>query len=141
MSIDTVDDLHAAEDHAGALAHHLRALLAASYNTSTLTEAMRLNARAILDTHSGYCRPSCGWLDCADDERACLSGGEDDGCGCPCGHPAVQCARCAREIERDDLGLGWRDETADNPDGGQDLVYCTDQDETHDGLRHTLTLD
>lgn len=40
-----------------------------------------------------------------------------------------RCGYCGRTIEQDEYGI-WQDA------GSFGLVYCHDQDETHDGLRH-----
>lgn len=82
MSADTVDDLHAAEDHAGVLAAALRELLDAlgpDAYPSDLDEA-RQSARVALTAHATACRPTCSALNLEDGE--CLEGFEH--CGCPC---------------------------------------------------------
>lgn len=78
MSMDTVDDLHYAEDTAGTLAHHLRAVLDAGLDPDKLGPAWA-QAETALGGFDEYCRPTCG----ARDGDECLEG---DTCGCLCGH-------------------------------------------------------
>lgn len=86
MSLDTVDDLLAAEEAAGSLAAALAALLEASplpNTTSIPTEygRARSGALALVSGWSQYCRPTCGAEGDAHSD-AC----SDPTCGCPCGH-------------------------------------------------------
>lgn len=83
MSTDIVDDLHAAEDQAGAgrrLAEHVSLVLEDRH--ALFTHDQIDEVRSLLAALSEpFCRPSCGFLD----GRECESGGPDN-CGCPCGH-------------------------------------------------------
>lgn len=75
MSLDSVDDVEAAEDMAAMLARVVRGLLFAPVSTSDVDQA-----RSALEEWGDYCRPTCGFRtegECQDDE---------DTCGCPCGH-------------------------------------------------------
>lgn len=74
MSMDTVDDLHYAEDLAGSLTVALRGLLAPGADPAARNRA--LGALAQFDT---YCRPTRAWRY----EGECREG---DTCGCLCGH-------------------------------------------------------
>ncbi len=99
MSTDSVDDLHAAEDMAGTAVKALAELVAGLSGEMSWEEehawdevAAFANARVIVSSWDAYCRPTCCYLDNADepeDER-CYSGGEEDGCGCPCDHTDLE---------------------------------------------------
>lgn len=97
MSIDTVDDLHTAEDFAGTAVLAARGLLAAVVASDVgepwlqrLAEALSrlVQLGAAWDL---YCRPSCTFLDTGE----CQSG---DTCGCPCGH-VKRCVKCHAGID------------------------------------------
>lgn len=77
MSADIVDDLHAAEDVIGQVD---MILLRGAFNTSH--EQMYVE---LVNAATGYCRPSCAWLELDADDRA---EHDTDECGCPCEHPA-----------------------------------------------------
>lgn len=80
MSLDTVDDLHAAEDRIGVLEEHIRKI-AQGWEISTVLllrapcgDAVN-SAVAVIDGEP-YCRPSChSWE---------AEGCDRDECGCPC---------------------------------------------------------
>lgn len=87
MSVDTVDDLHAAEDEIGHLTAALGGLLRLAGGTPkgiTSAEVAEIinEARAAHACAVAYCRPSCGHYDTG----RCEAGGEEAGCGCPCRH-------------------------------------------------------
>ena len=78
MSADTVDDLHAAEDAAGALARSGRVVLDA-WESGDLAGAVQ-GLAVHVEAWEQYCRPTCRWRsegECRDDPGSC---------GCPCGH-------------------------------------------------------
>ena len=98
MSIDTVDDLHAAEDTASSFAATAAELAeridrfdeecAAAEHTDTdaawrLFRDIAAELRSVAAIWSHYCRPTCG----AEGDPASTDC-EDDCCGCPCGHTA-----------------------------------------------------
>lgn len=107
MSMDTVDDLQAAEDTAGLFASILAELLdvldraailpgpagleTISLTTENLAE-LRNRARAVLDAQANACRPTCGWeydddRDRWDEDEPCeFYGDGTPACGCPCNH-------------------------------------------------------
>lgn len=73
MSMDTVDDLHAAEDALGTMTMTMQALLRGDVDArANAVEAVR---DAIL-----YCRPTCG----KEGKPHTVDDGEDIDCGCPC---------------------------------------------------------
>jgi hypothetical protein len=72
MSIDTVDDLHGAEDLVGSLAFEVARLRLGR-------EPTREEGLAVI---SDYCRPSCGFRT----DGVCADG---DDCGCLCDHETV----------------------------------------------------
>lgn len=85
MSVDVVDDLHAAEDMAGLLCSALEQLMAAEGGEpNENAEPVWVNARAAVEAWRSYCRPGCGadgvHEDCEDSDPEC--------CGCPCIHTA-----------------------------------------------------
>lgn len=87
MSMDTVDDLHFAEDTASSAVAALDQLLAAlaEHRPTILRDDLDplagaiSNARAVVAGWPGFCRPTCRFLD----EGECADG---DCCGCPCDH-------------------------------------------------------
>lgn len=73
MSMDTIDDLHFAEDEVGRLATEVARLKLGLADGDLVPDA------AVAAELSGYCRPTCRHRD----EGECASG---DDCACLCGH-------------------------------------------------------
>ncbi len=97
MSVDVVDDLHSAEDTAGALALVLEDMLNQTRDvdvdkaiTAGLDidryRATRATALARVEGWQSYCRPSCG----ADGEAGKCESEDPTTCGCPCGHADLE---------------------------------------------------
>jgi hypothetical protein len=80
MSLDTTDDLHAAEDFAGLAVETLRQIIDPTADAWRLNVA-RETARALLAQWESYCRPTCNPNDDGAHDEVCEEG---DTCGCPC---------------------------------------------------------
>lgn len=85
---DTVDDLHAAEDFAGACIATLRELVVISSKVplgrlAVISELHRISSDAAMLTErwDSYCRPSCNPNDDGPHDEVCDEGPT---CGCPC---------------------------------------------------------
>lgn len=126
MSMDTVDDLHAAEDFASSAVACIEELLDEQAMVDAFAEHMdettgvvvmltpndcariALQAigvavergRALVSEWEHYCRPTCRFLE----EGECIDG---DSCGCPCQHEPV---------EESTTSFGWSELCEDDPD-------------------------
>lgn len=80
MSVDMVDDLHAAEDRIGQLEAAVLAVEDALL-TGDMSKVIDLLGDAVAVVRSGFCRPSC--------DEGC-----DDDCGCACHNDATE-STCA----------------------------------------------
>lgn len=85
MSADSVDDIHAAEDFAGAAVAclvKLRNLIVALPTETVGARACVSEALALIASWESYCRPTCQ----ADGDPDFEDCDEGEYCGCPCGH-------------------------------------------------------
>lgn len=88
MTMDSVDDLHAAEDNAAMLADALR-LLIGSLGPDVIgadRERARKNADVALQGYNDRCRPTCGFQWDPDDNDCEMYDDGTPACGCPCEH-------------------------------------------------------